>query len=47
MERPSRSTIFREMMKVKKENLKDNTEKNVKKLPVHKRRMTEKEVEAK
>ena len=31
MERPSRSTIFREMMKVKKETSKDSTEKNVKK----------------
>ena len=46
MERPSRSTIFREMMKVKKENSKDSTEKKMKKLPVHKRRMTEKQGEA-
>lgn len=46
MERPSRSTIFREMMKVKKENMKTNADENIKKLPVHKRRVTEKQEEA-
>lgn len=46
MQRPSRSTTFREMMKVKKENLKDSTDKSIKKLPVHKRRITEKQREA-
>lgn len=46
MKRPSRSTMFREMMKIKKENIKENPNKSAKKLPVHKRKVAKKQEEA-
>lgn len=46
MERPSRSKMYREMMKIKKEKIKENGTQSVKNMPVHKRKIAEKQEEA-
>lgn len=45
MEQPSRSTIFRQMMKIRKEQNTEVKNKKETKLPVHKRRIEEKQEE--
>lgn len=43
MEQPSRSTIFRQMMKIRKEQRTEDKKEKETKLPVHKRRIEERQ----